>query len=96
MRTFDNKELSKRIDEVLFYVWDPIGVSNEPFARAEYKSYVPEVLRLVEGSEKIKPISDYLSKIVTENMGLSSNQKHCDECAELLLRHKRAIKDGYA
>ncbi len=29
------RELEKRIDEVLYYVWDPIEVSDEPCARAE-------------------------------------------------------------
>ncbi len=41
------KELYQRIDEVLYYVWDPIGVSDEPCARAEYSSYTRKILTYV-------------------------------------------------
>lgn len=39
------RELDKRIDEVLFYVWDPIGVSDIPEARGEYSSYTMTILK---------------------------------------------------
>ena len=96
MRAFDNDELRRRVDEVLFYVWDPIGVANEPYARAEYESYVPYVLELVEKSEQPQPIVDYLDDVVRNRMALSPNLKHCRHAAELLLRHKKAINEGCA
>jgi len=37
-------ELYKRIDEILFYRWDPIGVSDGAWARDEYQSYLPQYL----------------------------------------------------
>jgi hypothetical protein len=95
MRAFENGELRRRVDEVLFYVWDPIGVSPEPCARAEYESYVPEVLRLVEESETATPISKYLAELSVRTT-LSANVEHCDEAAELLLAHKEAISRGLA
>jgi hypothetical protein len=96
MREFDDNELSKRVDEVLFYVWDPIGVADQPYARGEYESYVPRVRQLVEENDEVRPISSYLASIVRDQMGLSPNKKRCDYAAELLLEHKRAIKDGCA
>lgn len=51
MIEFDDNELKNRVDEVLFYIWDPIGVSHEPCARWEYKSYIPQVLRLIEQND---------------------------------------------
>ena len=97
MREFDYKELSRRVDEVLFYIWDPIGVADEPYARSEYESYVPKVRQLVEQNDDIKPISSHLAEIARDQMGLSKeNNKHCDYVAELLLKHKQAIKDGCA
>jgi len=30
------KELYRRTDEILHYLWDPIGVSDTPQARDEY------------------------------------------------------------
>ena len=96
MRHFDNEELSRRVDEVLFYVWDPIGVSPEPCARAEYESYVPKVRQLVDENDDIKPISAYLAGVERDQMELPPAKKHCDDTAELLLRHKRAIMEGLA
>lgn len=96
MREFDDRELSRRVDEVLFYVWDPIGVADEPYARGEYESYVPKVRQLVEQNDDIKAISSHLADIVRYRMGLSPNKKQCDYTAELLLKHKQAIKDGCA
>lgn len=37
------RELCLRINEVLYYVWDPIGVADTPRARDEYDSYVLQV-----------------------------------------------------
>jgi hypothetical protein len=96
MRTFDNRELQRRVDEVLYYVWDPIGVSDAPCARGEYDSYVPQVLKLVLENDKVKPISEYLADIVTTQMNSTPDRKRCDYAAELLLEHKRAIKEGLA
>jgi len=96
MRTFDNDELRRRVDEVLYYVWDPIGVSEEPFARGEYWDYVPAVLELVVKHDKTGPISDYLVAIAKTSMGLPPNKPHCDDTATLLLEHKKAIDQGCA
>ena len=96
MIEFDNRELYRRVDEVLFYVWDPIGVSDEPCARWEYKSYAPKVLQLVEQNDDPSPIANYLAEIESNQMGISSNEEHCTRVAELLLQHKDAIKEGLA
>lgn len=96
MRHFDNNELSKRVDEVLFYVWDPIGVQPEPCARGEYSSYVDDVLKLLDDNDDIASISAYLETVVRDRMGLTPNKRHCDEVAELLLDHKEAVKEGLA
>ena len=33
-------EMESRVSEILFYVWDPIGVNGMPSCRDEYQSYV--------------------------------------------------------
>lgn len=96
MRQFDNNELNKRVDEVLFYIWDPIGVQPEPCARGEYWNYVGDVRKLVEENDDVAPISTYLVSVARNKMGLTPNRKHCDEVAQLLLEHKKAIKEGLA
>lgn len=95
MTVFDKNELYWRVDEVLFYVWDPIGVGLTPYARGEYKSYVLRVLKLVEKNDKIEPISSFLAKVAGEYMEVTPDKERCDFTAELLLEHKKAIKEGY-
>jgi hypothetical protein len=41
------KKLNQRIDEVLYYEWDPIGVFDEPCERAEHSSYTMTILKYV-------------------------------------------------
>lgn len=96
MSIFDKDELRRRVDEVLYYVWDPIGVTNIPSPRGEYKSYVSKVLELVEQNADIKPISEHLAWIISIRMGLSPNKERCDSVAELLLDHKESISKGWA
>ena len=96
MKTFDDRELRRRVDEVLYYIWDPIGVSPEPCARAEYDSYIPKVFQLVTENDQIEPISEYLVYIEEDYMELIPNEKRCDETAKLLLEHKKAIQQHRA
>lgn len=95
-RTSNPDEFRRRVDEVLYYVWDPIGVADEPFARAEYESYVPKVLELLVSQDDPAPISVYLADIMQTRMSLSPNLPLCDQIASLLLEHKRAITEGCA
>jgi hypothetical protein len=69
-------ELRMRVDEILHYIWDPIGVRGEPHARDEYDSYVPEVYSLLQSGAAAEQIAARLDKIATERMGLNSNLKH--------------------
>jgi hypothetical protein len=96
MRTFDNMEFQRRVDEVLFYVWDPIGVSDQPFARGEYESYVPSIVSLVEKTENIQLIAEHLESIVKDYMEFSPDRARCVYTAEILLQHKKAVREGCA
>jgi hypothetical protein len=96
MRNFDANELERRVDEVLFYKWDPIGVSDTPCARGEYKSYVAGVLSILVANEKVNPIADHLGNIERNRMGEVPDMQRLAKVAELLLEHKRAISAGLA
>ncbi|MGD1945538.1 MAG: hypothetical protein ACFB0A_04525 [Croceivirga sp.] len=81
----------KRCDEVLYYLWDPIGVSTIPEARDEYYSYLPKVFEyLNNGADKIK-IGQYLNKIQKASMGLDPNYSRNIEIAEILLNWREII-----
>jgi len=76
--------LYRRCDEVLHYLWDPIGVSGVPEARDEYDSYVPGVFSLLKADSTAEEIARYLSEIETSRMGLAANSARALEVSDLL------------
>jgi hypothetical protein len=78
-------ELHTRVNEVLHYIWDPIGVRGEPNARDEYDTYVPQVYSLLQAGATAEQIAAHLDKVATERMGLNSNMKHSLLAASNLL-----------
>ncbi|WP_305909043.1 hypothetical protein Q9L42_007610 [Methylomarinum sp. Ch1-1] len=87
----EQMELYTRIDEILFYKWDPIGISDGDWARDEYQSYLPHVFKLALENDTPEPIADYLTVITTENMGLSKAREHDLKIARLILEVKEGI-----
>src|SRR5215216_7736543 len=88
-----DEELYRRTDEVLHYIWDPIGVSTAPEARDEYYSYLPQVFALLKGGSDAADIATYLTDVATQRMGLTENHNHDFEVAELLLDWQRVINE---
>ena len=83
--------LYKRIDEILYYEWDPIGVSDDNLARDEYHSYLPRVFAYTIEGESIESIAKYLGIVRIESMGLSSNPDHDLKVARLIIESKKNI-----
>ena len=71
------KGLYRRVDEILFYLWDPIGVCDIPMARDEYQSYLPKVFKLLINDSKDHEVSAYLLKL---------NQAQW-ECQQIVKKH---------
>ena len=87
------KELYRRTDEILHYLWDPIGVSDMPQARDEYYSYLPRVFeRLIENS-KDHEIAAYLTKVEEGSMGMTPNKDKAMKIARMLIEAKEWIVD---
>jgi hypothetical protein len=86
-----DKELYQRVDEVLHYIWDPIGVSDAPAARDEYHSYLPHVFSLLKTNADAEHIATYLFEVSTRQMGLPGNRTKDLQVAELLLDWKDTI-----
>jgi hypothetical protein len=91
MSTQHEKELYLRVDEVLHYLWDPIGVSGMPMARDEYQSYVPQVVTLLNESANAEQIVSYLNEVVTKRMGLSENADAALQVVAVLLDWKAVL-----
>jgi len=76
----------KEIDDVLWNVWDPIGVNDVPEARDEYQSYIGAVFHLLEDRVDEERIVSHLYRIETEQMGLAGNLGNCRGVAKKLLQ----------
>ena len=79
----DQLALYKRIDEILWEDWDPIGVSDAgDAARDEYQSYLPGVFALAVNRCDVDEIADRLDLIERQSIGLTGNRDHCVWVAE--------------
>lgn len=90
-----DEELYRRVDEVLHYIWDPIGVSDAPMARDEYYSYLPQVFSLLKANANSEQIANYLFEVSTNRMGLNGNRAHDHHVAEVLLDWKEIILEKH-
>lgn len=94
----EHKELYQRVDEVLHYLWDPIGVSGVPEARDEYDSYLPHVFSLLVRRAEAQEITDFLDHTTTQPMGLSDTERgraHSKEVVDILERWREFIHGRY-
>lgn len=85
------KALYQRVNEVLHYMWDPIGVSGVPEARDEYSSYLPSVFQLLVHGDGAETIADYLSSVSRDSMGLGGNRSRDFKVAETLIDWRNQI-----
>ena len=89
--TKQEQELIKRINEVLFYVWDPIGVCNEPAARDEYDSYVPQVFSILNKSNPEDNLKQYLFDVAKKEMASEVSEDNLIEVVELIIGWKEIL-----
>jgi hypothetical protein len=83
-----------RVDEILHYVWDPIGVAGRVGARDEYDSYVPTVVKMLFEGAADEAVARYLHSIESESMGLTTFgvlSKKTEGAAKALGEHFRWI-----
>ena len=91
-----DQALYNAVDEVLHYIWDPIGVSGVPKARDEYHSYLPHVFAMLRSSSSEVDIAAYLGEVVTEKMGLSARPQHDREVVSVLVDWKNMVDEKFA
>ncbi len=84
-------ELERRVDEVLFYMWDPLGFKDEPYCRNEYRSYVQEVFSCLEQSKSSIEVENLLIDIVENRMGLIISREIARHVGKILHRYKKLI-----
>lgn len=79
--------LYKKIDDILWFDWDPIGV-NEFAPRDEYQGYVPEIFGLVKANADRQQIAERLLKIETGIMGMGGSIENCLTIADKIISAK--------
>lgn len=84
-------ELYQRTDEVLHYVWDPIGVSAVPEARDEYHAYLSQVFSMLLERKGEAAIAEYLARVEVERMGLSAAPENAAHVATTLSSWQRVL-----
>lgn len=78
-----DKELYARIDEVIHYIWDPIGVAGNAQARDEYYSYLPNVFSLAK-KEQYDEIGKYLNELTESHIGVKPNFERSKNAIEAI------------
>ena len=87
----DQLELYKRVDEILFYKWDPIGISDGDWTRDEYQSYLPRVFTHALESNSPRPIAKYLGVVSTQRMGLPAAPERDMKIATMIIEIKEGL-----
>lgn len=88
-------ELGQRVDEALFYVWDPIGVSDAPSARDEYSGYALRATGMLLQSADTQALADFLLEVESVAMGLTPDTARALRVADLLLVWKAAVRERH-
>ena len=83
------EQLYRLCNEVLFYVWDPIGVATSAAARDEYDSYAMTVFKYLNEGQNANMIADYLGKVRTTSIGLPASPTCKSRRLDLTLAQKR-------
>ncbi len=85
------KDLKRITDEILYYIWDPLGISPSPQARDEYSSCaLGAFARLVDDCNEHQVI-EYLSRMQVELYEINPNKEKDLEVSRLLLGAKSWI-----
>ena len=85
-------ELFRRVDEVAHYIWDPIGISESPAARDEYRAYLTAIFGRVKAGHRDK-IIEYMKWVVTERMEMLFDRERAEKAADAMLNWKRHIEE---
>jgi len=81
----------KRIDEILWNDWDPIGINYSEEARDEYQSYLPQVFSMSLKNASSQDIAGYLFEIETNHIEMPGTLERCISIAEKILEEKNKL-----
>ena len=77
-------QLKQRVDEIVFYKWDPLDFSGSNWPRDEYARYVDDILLLAIMEESSQPLAEHLSYLTTFFFEMPENKEHDIKVADLI------------
>ena len=83
-------ELYRRVEEVVHYILDPIGISSYPGARDEYHVYMTGIFGRVQAGN-LDEIVEFMRWAASENMGLQFDKEKAMEAANTMLAWRELI-----
>jgi hypothetical protein len=89
----------KKIEDILWFDWDPIGINQFLEARDEYQCYLPVIYNLKKTGADVEIIAQTLNKFETVNIGISGSLERCTKVAKkirLLFKLKFKVDSGAA
>ncbi|MCO4755268.1 MAG: hypothetical protein KC478_12355 [Bacteriovoracaceae bacterium] len=92
--TDKERELLLRVDEVLFYIWDPINVSGSVAARDEYSSYTEDTFNRLLEAINFQEVAKFLLKLEVSRMGSFDDEETLERCevtARYLFNYKENL-----
>ena len=81
------KILFKKIDEILWSDWDPIGI-NDVAPRDEYQSYTPIICGLILEGASEEEVANKLYEIETDSIGVKGSINNCRDVAKKIINIK--------
>jgi hypothetical protein len=81
------------VDEIIFYHWDPVGVSDSPEARDEYRTYLPQIFLLLRNGATQDAICGLLARFQTDNMGMPLDEQKNAYVASMLISARVRIDE---
>jgi hypothetical protein len=88
-------EFLQRVDEVLYYHWDPLGVAREPVSRQEYAAFVPEVFAALLDDADESRLMELLLLLESEFLGLGPRPSQARRVAEMLVDWRALLEQRY-
>ena len=89
----NDRSLQRRVDEVLHFLWDTIGVAGILQARDEYDRYAWRVFKMVRNESSVDEIADYLVSVERDWMSIGPRPASAREIAKSLLDDWVWIRD---
>lgn len=87
------QDLLQAVDEVLHYLWDPIGVSSYPGTRNEYQSCAQVVFGKLHHGADAAEISAYLTEVATSQIGFDEDADNALQVSGVLCAWRESINN---